>query len=39
MSQAVVATSVGCNEYSLRNAEQGKENISFDVMYAIVMYF
>jgi DNA-binding XRE family transcriptional regulator len=39
VSQAVVAAAVGCNEFSLRNAEQGKENLTFDVMYAIVTYF
>ena len=38
-SQAVVAPRVGCEEYHLRNIEQGKENLSFDLMYAIVCYF
>jgi transcriptional regulator with XRE-family HTH domain len=38
-SQAVVAAGVGCKEFYLRNIEQGKENLSFDVMYAIVGYF
>jgi transcriptional regulator with XRE-family HTH domain len=38
-SQAIVAPRVGCDEYYLRNIEQGKENLSFDVMYAIVSYF
>jgi DNA-binding XRE family transcriptional regulator len=38
-SQATVAPRVGCEEYYLRNIEQGKENLSFDVMYAIVDYF
>jgi transcriptional regulator with XRE-family HTH domain len=38
-SQATVAPRVGCDEYYLRNIEQGKENLSFDVMYAIVDYF
>jgi transcriptional regulator with XRE-family HTH domain len=37
-SQATVAPRVGCDEYYLRNIEQGKENLSFDVMYAIVEY-
>lgn len=38
-SQATVAPRVGCEEYHLRNVEQGKENFSFDLMYAIVGYF
>jgi transcriptional regulator with XRE-family HTH domain len=38
-SQAAVASGVGCEEFYLRNIEQGKENLSFDVMYAIVDYF
>jgi transcriptional regulator with XRE-family HTH domain len=38
-SQAVVASRVGCEEFYLRNIEQGKENLSFDLMYAIVDYF
>jgi transcriptional regulator with XRE-family HTH domain len=38
-SQATVAAGVGCEEFYLRNIEQGKENLSFDVMYAIVGYF
>jgi transcriptional regulator with XRE-family HTH domain len=38
-SQALVAPRVGCEEYYLRNIEQGKENLSFDVMYAIADYF
>ena len=38
-SQATVASGVGCKEFYLRNIEQGKENLSFDVMYAIVDYF
>jgi transcriptional regulator with XRE-family HTH domain len=38
-SQAVVAPRVGCNEYFLRNIEQGQENLSFDLMYAIVDYY
>jgi hypothetical protein len=38
-SQALVAPRVGCDEFYLRNIEQGKENLSFDVMYAIVGYF
>jgi transcriptional regulator with XRE-family HTH domain len=38
-SQAAVAAGVGCEEFYLRNIEQGKENLSFDVMYSIVGYF
>lgn len=38
-SQATVAPRVGCEEFHLRNIEQGKENLSFDLMYAIVDYF
>lgn len=38
-SQATVAARVGCEEYHLRNVEQGKENPTFDLMYAIVDYF
>jgi len=38
-SQGTVAAKVGCDEYDLRNIEQGKENPTFDVMYAIVAYF
>jgi DNA-binding XRE family transcriptional regulator len=38
-SQATVAPRVGCKEYHLRNIEQGKENLTFDLMYAIVDYF
>ncbi|WP_158822469.1 helix-turn-helix transcriptional regulator [Granulicella sp. S156] len=38
-SQAAVAPRVGCEEFHLRNIEQGKENLSFDLMYAIVDYF
>jgi transcriptional regulator with XRE-family HTH domain len=38
-SQATVASRVGCDEFYLRNIEQGKENLSFDLMYAIVAYF
>lgn len=37
-SQAIVASGVGCEEFYLRNIEQGKENLSFDVMFAIVDY-
>lgn len=37
-SQAIVASGVGCEEFYLRNIEQGKENLSFDVMFAIVGY-
>lgn len=38
-SQGVVAAKVGCDEYYLRNIEQGKENLTFDLMYAIVAYY
>jgi DNA-binding XRE family transcriptional regulator len=38
-SQSEVAGKVGCDEYYLRNIEQGKENLTFDVMYAIVAYY
>ena len=38
-SQATVASRVGCDVFHLRNIEQGKENLSFDLMYAIVDYF
>ena len=38
-TQAAVAPRVGCNEYHLRNIEQGRENLTFDLMYAIVDYF
>lgn len=38
-SQASVAAAVGCEEFYLRNIEQGKENFSFDVMFAIIDYF
>jgi len=38
-SQSVVAAKVGCDEYYLRNIEQGKENLSFDLMYAIIAYY
>jgi transcriptional regulator with XRE-family HTH domain len=37
--QGVVAAKVGCDEYYLRNIEQGKENLTFDLMYAIVCYY
>jgi transcriptional regulator with XRE-family HTH domain len=39
VSQEVVSAKVGCDQYYLRNIEQGKENLTFDVMYAIVSYF
>ena len=39
VSQATVAAKVGCEEYYLRNIEQGRENLSFDIMYAIVSYY
>lgn len=38
-SQASVASAVGCDEFYLRNIEQGKENFSFDLMFAIIDYF
>ena len=38
-SQAAVASRVGCEEFHLRNIEQGKENLSFDLMFAIIDYF
>ena len=38
-TQASVAAAIGCEEFYLRNIEQGKENLSFDVMFAIVDYF
>lgn len=38
-SQAAVAPRVGCDVFHLRNIEQGKENLSFDLMYALVDYF
>jgi transcriptional regulator with XRE-family HTH domain len=38
-SQSAVAARVGCDVFHLRNIEQGKENFSFDLMYAIVDYF
>ncbi len=38
-SQATVAGRVGCEEFHLRNIEQGKENLTFDLMYAIIDYF
>ena len=38
-SQAAVAPRVGCDAFHLRNIEQGRENLSFDLMYAIVDYF
>jgi hypothetical protein len=38
-SQADVAAGVGCKEYFLRDIEQGKENLSFDLMFAIIDYF
>lgn len=38
-SQATVASGVGCEEFHLRNIEQGKENLTFDLMYAIIDYF
>ena len=38
-SQGTVASRVGCEEFYLRNIEQGKENVSFDLMFAIIDYF
>jgi transcriptional regulator with XRE-family HTH domain len=38
-SQGAVAAKIGCDEYYLRNIEQGKENLTFDLMYAIVSYY
>jgi DNA-binding XRE family transcriptional regulator len=38
-SQATVAPRVGCEDFYLRNIEQGKENLTFDLMYAIVAYY
>jgi transcriptional regulator with XRE-family HTH domain len=39
VSQATVSAKVGCEEFYLRNIEQGKENFTFDIMYAIVSYY
>ena len=38
-SQSKVAPRIGCDPFHLRNIEQGKENLSFELMYAIVDYF
>lgn len=38
-SQSTAAAGAGCDEFYLRNIEQGKENLSFDVMYAIIAYY
>lgn len=38
-SQATVASRVGCEAFYLRNIEQGKENLSFELMFAIIDYF
>jgi transcriptional regulator with XRE-family HTH domain len=38
-TQFEVASAVGCAEGYLRNIEQGKENFSFDLEYAIVSHF
>ena len=38
-SQSTVAFRVGCDEFYLRNIEQGRENLTFELMYAIVDYF
>jgi transcriptional regulator with XRE-family HTH domain len=37
-SQFEVAAAVGCGEGYLRSIEQGNENLSFDLEYAIVAY-
>lgn len=37
-SQFEVASAVGCGEGYLRSIEQGKENLTFDLEYAIVDY-
>jgi transcriptional regulator with XRE-family HTH domain len=39
LPQDTVAAAAGCEPYYLRNIEQGKENLSFDLMYALVSYF
>lgn len=39
VSQATVAAKVGCDEFYLRNIEQGRENFTFDIMHAIVSYY
>ena len=39
LSQGEVAARIGCDEYYLRNIEQGKENLTFDLMYAIITYY
>jgi transcriptional regulator with XRE-family HTH domain len=39
VSQATVSAKIGCEEFYLRNIEQGKENFTFDIMYAIVSYY
>lgn len=38
-SQADAAHAIGCQEFYLRNIEQGKENFSFDIMHAIVDHY
>ena len=38
-SQSDVAAAVGCTETYLRNIEQGRENLTFDLEYAIIDYF
>lgn len=38
-SQRHVAAKVGCEDFYLRDIEQGKENLSFDLMFAIIDYF
>jgi transcriptional regulator with XRE-family HTH domain len=38
-TQADVASAVGCAESYFRSIEQGRENLTFDLEYAIVDYF
>lgn len=39
VTQATVSAKVGCEEFYLRNIEQGRENFTFDIMYAIISYY
>jgi transcriptional regulator with XRE-family HTH domain len=39
VSQATVSAEIGCEEFYLRNIEQGRENLTFDILYAIVSYY
>lgn len=39
LTQSDVAAAVGCTEVYLRGIEQGRENMTFDLEYAIVGYF